>query len=156
MVKKIEQLLPYILIGLLLGFILFFASNCCGKEPEKVYIDRTETKHDTTYIKGEIPKPIIIKKTIPINRVDTVYLDSIHIIKNPFSVCLDTVADKDTIQVCYTYPLQEFSYMIRKPAPEIRVITITKDNYIEQSDWSKALYFVAGASSVYVSQQLSK
>lgn len=156
MVKKIEQLIPYILMGLLLGFILFFASNCCGKEPKKVYIDRTEIKHDTTIIKGEIPDPIIIKKNVPIERVDTVYLDSIHIIKNPFQVCLDTIAEKDTIQVCYTYPLQEFSYMIRKPAPEIRVITITKDNYIEQSDWSKVLYFVAGASTTYVTQQLSK
>jgi hypothetical protein len=46
--------------------------------------------------------------------------------------------------------------MIRKPAPEIRVITITKDNYIEESDWYKALYFVAGASTMYVTQQLSK
>lgn len=156
MKKIVEEFLPFILFGCLIGFILFTVSNCCGKEPEKVYIDRTETKHDTTVIMGETPKPIIIKKTIPIDRIDTVYLDSIHIIKNPFSVCLDTIADKDTIKVCYTYPLQEFSYMIRKPAPEIRVITITKDNYIEQSDWSKALYFVAGASSVYVSQQLSK
>lgn len=154
--KKIEQLLPYILFGIVLGFITLFISTCCGKEPEKVYIDKTEISHDTTYIQGEIPKPIIIKKNVPIERVDTVYLDSIHIIKNPFQVCLDTIAEKDTIQVCYTYPLQEFSYMIRKPAPEIRVITITKDNYIEQSDWSKVLYFVAGASTTYVTQQLSK
>jgi hypothetical protein len=156
MLKKIEMLLPYILFGFLLGFVLVFVSNCCGKEPQTVYIDKTEIKHDTTIIQGKIPDPIIIKKTVPIERVDTVFLDSIQIIKNPFAVCLDTIADKDTIKVCYTYPLQEFSYMIRKPAPEIRVITITKDNYIEESDWYKALYFVAGASTMYVTQQLSK
>ena len=156
MVKTIKQLIPYILFGALLGFVLFFVSNCCGKESKIVYIDKTEITHDTTYIQGKIPNPVIIKKTVPIERIDTVYLDSIQIIKNPFSVCLDTIADKDTISVCYTYPLQEFLYMIRKPAPEIRVITITKNNYIEQSDWSKALYFVAGASTMYVTQQLSK
>jgi hypothetical protein len=155
--SKIEILIPFFLLGIFLGFLLFFVQQC-NSEPkvEIKYIEKTKYYYDTTIIDGIAPPPIIIKKNIPIVRIDTVYLDKKDIIINPFSVCIDTVEQKDTLRVCYSYPEQNFSVVLKKTPPIIKVITITKDNYIESSDWSKVLYFVAGASTMYVSQQIAK
>lgn len=149
MVKKIEELLPYILIGCILGLILF-AIHTCSSKPAIKYVEKTKTKVDTQYIAGELPEPIIIEKKITIQRIDTVYLDKKDIIINPFKVCLDTITEaKDTVNFCFTYPEEKFYFALRKPAPQVQVITITKDNYVEVSDWSRALYFVAGALTMY-------
>lgn len=157
MKNKIELLIPIALIGLMLGFMLFLIQKCSSEQKVEIkYIEKTKYQYDTTIIHGISPPPIIIKKNIPIVRIDTVYLDKKDIIINPFSVCLDTVEQNDTLQVCYSYPQQNFSVVLKKNPPIIKIVTITKDNYIESSDWSKVLYFVAGASSLYVSQQIIK
>jgi hypothetical protein len=157
MKNKIELLIPAILMGILLGFIIFLVQKCNSEQQVEIkYIEKTKYQYDTTIINGIAPPPIIIKKNIPIVRIDTVYLDKKDIIINPFSVCLDTVEQNDTLQVCYSYPQQNFSVVLKKNPPIIKIVTITKDNYIESSDWTKVLYFVAGASSLYVSQQIVK
>lgn len=149
MVKKIEELLPYILFGIILGSVLFFIQTCSSK-PSVKYVEKTKTKIDTQYIPGEVPKPVIIEKKVTIQRIDTVYLDKKDFIVNPFKVCLDTITDtKDTINFCYTYPQEKFYFALKKPVPQVQVITISKDNYVETSDWSRALYFVAGALTMY-------
>jgi hypothetical protein len=157
MKNKIELLIPAILLGILLGFVIFLIQKCNSEQQVKIkYIEKTKYQYDTTIVNGIAPPPIIIKKNIPIVRIDTVYLDKKDIIINPFSVCLDTVEQNDTLQVCYSYPQQNFSVVLKKNPPIIKIVTITKDNYIESSDWTKVLYFVAGASSLYVSQQIVK
>lgn len=160
MVKKIEQLIPYILLGFLLGAVLFLMQQCMAKpDPQKVRIvKQTNTLIDTITIAGRIPDPIVIEKQVFIQRIDTVFLEKKDIIVNPFKVCFDTVlqAEKDTINFCYSYPEEQLFLALKKAPPQIQIITITKDNYVEESDWNKVLYFVAGAGSAYFTQQLFK
>ena len=125
MKNKIELLIPAILMGILLGFIIFLVQKCNSEQQVEIkYIEKTKYQYDTTIINGIAPPPIIIKKNIPIVRIDTVYLDKKDIIINPFSVCLDTVEQNDTIQVCYSYPQQNFSVVLKKNPPIIKIETI--------------------------------
>lgn len=160
MVKKFEILFPFILIGLLLGSLLFLIEQCNAKpSPGQVRIVKeTNTLIDTMIVQGKTPDPIIIEKQVYIQRVDTIYLDKKDVIINPFKVCFDTVlqAEKDTINFCYKYPEEQLFLALKKAPPQIQVITITKDNYVEESAWNKVLYFVGGAGSAYFTQYLFK
>lgn len=121
-------------------------------------VNQTNTLIDTITITGKIPDPIIIEKQVFIQRIDTIFLEKKDIIINPFKVCLDTVlqAEKDTINFCYSYPEEHLYFALKKTPPQIQIITITKDNYVEDSDWNKILYFVAGVGTAYFTQQLFK
>jgi hypothetical protein len=160
MLKKIEILIPYIALGFILGSVLFLVQQCNSRSTNNkpIYVEKTKTIIDTFTIIGKTPDPIVITKQVFIQRIDTLYLDKKDVIVNPFKVCFDTVIkpSNDTINFCYSYPQEQLFLALKKAPPIIQVITITKDNYIEQSDWSKALYFVAGAGSMYLTQELFK
>jgi hypothetical protein len=157
MAKKIEELIPYIAIGFILGALLFMVRTCMTQPAKVQYIEKTKTKIDTQFIAGEIPKPVVIEKKITLQRVDTVFLDKKEIIVNPFNVCLDTITEtKDTVKFCYSYPEEKLLFTLKKPVPQVQVITITKDNYVESSNWEKALYFVGGALTMYLGTTSTK
>lgn len=155
MVKKLTELLPYFCLGLILGTLLFAINTCNSNTPSIRYINKTKTIIDTQLVELPKPEPVIIEKKIFIQRIDTVFLDKKEIIVNPFVVSLDTITkDKDTVHFSYFYPEEKLYFTIYKPVPKIQVITITKDNYVEPSDWNKALYFVGGALTMYIGNKL--
>jgi hypothetical protein len=160
MLKKIEQLIPYIALGFIFGAVLFLVQQCNSRSTNNktVYVEKTKTVIDTHTVIGKTPDPIVITKQVFIERIDTLYLDKKDIIVNPFKVCYDTIIkpSNDTINFCYSYPQEQLFLALKKAPPIIQVITIHKDNYVEQSDWNKILYFVAGAGSMYLSQELLK
>jgi hypothetical protein len=156
-IKKSNDILKTIITGIILGLMLFILQKSCHNQ-EVINIVKNNTKIDTQFIQGKTPDPIYIQKKVYIKRVDTVFLDKKEIITNPFSITIDTVTlEKDTVSISYLYPEQEFSLMIKKPAPVIKTITITNTNYVEYSNWNKALYFIGGLTTMYLIQtQINK
>jgi hypothetical protein len=152
-INKIIDNSVIIILGIVLGITFFLFDRSCNINKTSETIVKQVTKIDTTFIQGKTPSPIIINKKVFLKRIDTVYLDREKIITNPFTIKLDTVTnDKDTVSFSYFYPNEDFSLLIKKPAPIIKVITITNTDYVTESNWNKALYFIGGMATMYVSQ----
>jgi len=154
--NKSNEVLYTIITGFIIGIVLFILQKGCHSQEVRNIVKNT-TKIDTQYIQGKTPDPIYIQKKVFIKRIDTVFLDKEKIITNPFSISMDTItSDKDTVSFSFFYPEEHFSLMIKKPAPIIKTITITQTNYVEESNWNKALYFVGGMTTMYLLNQTIK
>lgn len=67
---------------------------------------------------------------------DTIHRnDTVYYLTQPFTDCLDTIIQHDTIQVCSKFPEHTFDIII-KPRPDtIRTVTITIDKVVKKNDW---------------------
>ena len=133
-----------ILVGIVI--ILLFLNDCSGTKPKVIETTlykegKTDTliKYDTNYVylrgKGKIQWLI-----------DTVYKDSIYPTK-PFLSTLDTVLNKDSISISYSYPKNDFTLNIRRYDSILYInrtdtIRYTKTHYEKETNW---LYVLGGS-----------
>lgn len=121
--------------------------DCCGGSKPKIidntiYIQgKTDTliKYDTNFVylrgKGKIQWLI-----------DTIYRDSIYPTK-PFISTLDTILNKDSIVITYSYPKNDFTLNIRRFDSvmfinRVDTLNITKTQIEEKTNW---LYVIGGS-----------
>lgn len=143
-----EKLKSYSIVILIVTvIILLFMKDCCGDPKPKIidntiYIQgKTDTliKYDTNFVylrgKGKIQWII-----------DTIYRDSIYPTK-PFISTLDTILNKDSIVITYSYPKNDFTLNIRRYDSVIYInrvdtLNITKTQIEEKTNW---LYVIGGS-----------
>ena len=140
-----SNLIAFLCIAVIVLFTLHKCSE--SEKPPKVidntiYIEgKTDTliKYDTSfvYLKGKGKIQWLI---------DTVYKDSIYPTK-PFISRLDTILNKDSISISYSYPKNDFTLNIRRFDSILYInrtdtIRYTKTHYETETNW---LYVLGGS-----------
>lgn len=142
--EKLKSYSIVILVGIVV--ILLFLNDCSGTKPKVIETTiyeqgKTDTliKYDTNYVylrgKGKIQWLI-----------DTVYKDSIYPTK-PFLSTLDTVLNKDSMTITYSYPKNDFTLNMRRYDSILYInrtdtIRYTKTHYETETNW---LYVLGGS-----------
>lgn len=112
----------------------------------------TETKIDTLIINKESIKIKTIPEIRYITKYDTtIFRDSFYITR-PFIAELDTIIKRDTLNVQYIFPLNQFNVGMRFGPDSVyqKEITIFRTEIKEEAWYIKPLYLIGGASLGYI------
>ena len=81
--------------------------------------------------------------------VDTVHVNDTVYQTRAFVARIDTVVQRDTVQVAYSFPQHTFSVAIRSNPDTVRVPQLTVTNYERRAWWIDALTHVGAAAVGY-------
>jgi len=149
---KTSYLIAALLSAMLIGGVIGWYLKPCEHGVAGINASAVELKIDTVFKEVQQP-PIKIAGKARIIK-DTTWLHDTVLTTAPFIAVLDTVIQKDTLNLAFRYPSAVFEVEL-KQAPDLipfetRTVTLTNTIYEQRAWWLDALTHIGAVAVGYV------